>query len=83
MDIAIAANKYRHRKHFDLVLFNFSANVLMTKRMYRSLAGYVVPLIPSLVYSVYYGGFLAQFVIEKMGMMGSLPQPYGINFFLL
>ncbi|KAJ4748999.1 Endoplasmic reticulum metallopeptidase 1 [Rhynchospora pubera] len=43
----------------------------------RSLAGYVVPLIPCLVYSVYYGGFLTQFVIEKMGMMGSLPQPYG------
>ncbi|KAF3341646.1 endoplasmic reticulum metallopeptidase 1 [Carex littledalei] len=43
----------------------------------RSLAGYVVPLIPSLVYSVYYGGFLSQFVIEKMGMMGSLQQPYG------
>jgi hypothetical protein len=37
----------------------------------------VVPLIPSLVYSVYYGGFLAQFVIEKLGMTGSLPQPYG------
>ncbi|XP_072972692.1 uncharacterized protein [Typha angustifolia] len=43
----------------------------------KSLAGYVVPLIPCLTYGVYYGGFLIQFLIEKMGMMGSLPQPYG------
>ncbi|XP_010926709.2 uncharacterized protein [Elaeis guineensis] len=43
----------------------------------RSLAGYVVPLIPCLTYVAYYGGFLDQFLVEKMGMMGSLPQPYG------
>ncbi|XP_058103302.1 uncharacterized protein LOC131246870 isoform X1 [Magnolia sinica] len=43
----------------------------------KSLAGYIVPLIPCLIYSVYFGGFLVQFVIEKMGMMGSLPHPYG------
>ncbi|XP_058103307.1 uncharacterized protein LOC131246870 isoform X6 [Magnolia sinica] len=45
----------------------------------KSLAGYIVPLIPCLIYSVYFGGFLVQFVIEKMGMMGSLPHPYGAN----
>ncbi|XP_031481288.1 uncharacterized protein LOC116251263 [Nymphaea colorata] len=43
----------------------------------RSLAGYVITLIPLLLYSVYFGGFLVQFLIEKMGMMGSLPPPYG------
>lgn len=43
----------------------------------RSLVGYVVPMIPCLLYCLYYGGFLIQFLIEKMGMMGSLPKPYG------
>ncbi|CAN6447483.1 unnamed protein product [Victoria cruziana] len=43
----------------------------------RSVAGYVIGLIPLLLYSVYFGGFLVQFLIEKMGMMGSLPPPYG------
>ncbi|KAL9679822.1 hypothetical protein QQ045_017692 [Rhodiola kirilowii] len=38
---------------------------------------YVVPLIPCLVYCAYFGGLLVQFLIEKMGMMGSLPAPYG------
>ncbi|XP_077250312.1 Zn-dependent exopeptidases superfamily protein [Tasmannia lanceolata] len=46
-------------------------------RSLKSVAGYVLPLIPCLAYSVYFGGFLVQFVIEKMGMIGSLPQPYG------
>ncbi|CAA6664062.1 unnamed protein product [Spirodela intermedia] len=46
-------------------------------KSFRSLAGYVIPLIPDLLYSVYFGAFLVQFVIEKMGMMGSLPHPYG------
>ncbi|KAL5973045.1 hypothetical protein ACLOJK_039852, partial [Asimina triloba] len=32
---------------------------------------------PCLMYAVYFGGFLVQFLIEKMGMMGSLPHPYG------
>ncbi|XVF02740.1 hypothetical protein REPUB_Repub04eG0200100 [Reevesia pubescens] len=43
----------------------------------RSTVFYVIPLIPCLTYSVYFGGFLIQFLIEKMGMMGSLPPPYG------
>ncbi|KAE8732073.1 NADH-ubiquinone oxidoreductase 11 kDa subunit [Hibiscus syriacus] len=43
----------------------------------RSTVFYVIPLIPCLTYSVYFGGFLVQFFIEKMGMMGSLPPPYG------
>ncbi|XP_021630979.1 endoplasmic reticulum metallopeptidase 1 isoform X3 [Manihot esculenta] len=38
---------------------------------------YVVPLIPCILYSVYFGGFLVQFLIEKMGMMGAAPPPYG------
>jgi hypothetical protein len=45
--------------------------------MCRSLVAYVVPMIPCLLYCLYYGGFLIQFLIEKMGMMGSLPKPYG------
>ena len=44
---------------------------------FRSIACYVVPLIPALTYSVYFSGILAQFLIEKMGMMGSLPPPHG------
>ncbi|WOL03722.1 endoplasmic reticulum metallopeptidase 1 [Canna indica] len=43
----------------------------------KSLAGYLIPMIPCLLYVVYYGGFLVQFLIEKMGMMGSLPEPFG------
>lgn len=43
----------------------------------RSAACYVVPLIPCLLHAVYFSGFLVQFLIEKMGMMGSLPPPYG------
>lgn len=45
--------------------------------MYRSLVAYVLPMTPCLLYGLYYGGFLIQFLIEKMGMMGSLPKPYG------
>ncbi|KAK9137049.1 hypothetical protein Sjap_007643 [Stephania japonica] len=41
---------------------------------YRSIIGYALLMIPSLIYSVYFGGFLVQFLIEKMGMMGSLPR---------
>ncbi|KAI3919594.1 hypothetical protein MKX01_018417 [Papaver californicum] len=44
---------------------------------FKSAMSYVIPLIPCLVYCVYFGGFLIQFVTEKMGMMGSLPSPYG------
>ncbi|KAK3124891.1 hypothetical protein QOZ80_7BG0595620 [Eleusine coracana subsp. coracana] len=43
----------------------------------KSLVAYLVPMIPCLLYCLYYGGFLIQFLIEKMGMMGSLPKPYG------
>ncbi|XP_015572239.3 endoplasmic reticulum metallopeptidase 1 [Ricinus communis] len=43
----------------------------------RSAVIYIIPLIPCLIYSVYFGGFLAQFLIEKMGMMGAVPPPYG------
>ncbi|XP_057775154.1 uncharacterized protein LOC130994138 [Salvia miltiorrhiza] len=43
----------------------------------RSAASYVIPLVPCLMYSIYFGGFLAVFVIEKMGMTGSHPPPYG------
>lgn len=38
---------------------------------------YTFPLLPCLTYSVHFGGFVTQFLIEKMGMMGSLPPPYG------
>ncbi|KAI3966619.1 hypothetical protein MKW92_024597 [Papaver armeniacum] len=44
---------------------------------FKSTMSYVIPLIPCLAYCVYFGGFLIQFVTEKMGMMGSLPSPYG------
>ncbi|KAK7319050.1 hypothetical protein RJT34_03760 [Clitoria ternatea] len=47
------------------------------QRSLRSTIFYMLPLVPCLTYSVYFGGFLAQFLIEKMGMMGSLPPPYG------
>ncbi|XP_057751017.1 uncharacterized protein LOC130969357 [Arachis stenosperma] len=43
----------------------------------RSTMFYILPLVPCLAYTVYFGGFLVQFLIEKMGMMGSLPPPYG------
>ncbi|XP_042501185.1 endoplasmic reticulum metallopeptidase 1 isoform X2 [Macadamia integrifolia] len=43
----------------------------------KSVAAYVTPLVPYLVYCVCFFGFLVQFLIEKMGMMGSLPHPYG------
>ncbi|KAF7813617.1 endoplasmic reticulum metallopeptidase 1 isoform X1 [Senna tora] len=44
----------------------------------RSTMFYMIPLVPCLAYSVYFGGFLSQFVIEKMGMMGALPLPWGV-----
>ncbi|XP_020229778.1 endoplasmic reticulum metallopeptidase 1 isoform X1 [Cajanus cajan] len=47
------------------------------QRSLRSTMFYILPLVPCLAYSVYFGGILAQFLIEKMGMMGSLPPPYG------
>ncbi|XP_068326281.1 uncharacterized protein [Pyrus communis] len=43
----------------------------------RSTLFYVLPVLPCLAYSVYFGGFLVQFVVEKLGMMGALPPPYG------
>ncbi|KAH9708259.1 peptidase M28 domain-containing protein [Citrus sinensis] len=47
------------------------------RRSLRSTLFYVVPLIPCITYSVYFGGFVVQFLIEKMGMMGAFPSPYG------
>ncbi|XP_028772181.1 endoplasmic reticulum metallopeptidase 1 [Neltuma alba] len=43
----------------------------------RSTMFYMIPLVPCLAYSVYFGGFFSEFVIEKMGMMGALPLPWG------
>ncbi|XP_024991667.1 endoplasmic reticulum metallopeptidase 1-like [Cynara cardunculus var. scolymus] len=42
-----------------------------------SAACFLLPSLPCLLHSVYFSGFLAQFLIEKMGMMGSLPLPHG------
>ncbi|XP_022962144.1 endoplasmic reticulum metallopeptidase 1-like isoform X1 [Cucurbita moschata] len=47
------------------------------RRSLRSILFFVLPMVPYLAYSVYFGGFLAQFLIEKTGMMGSIPPPYG------
>ncbi|KAL6639103.1 hypothetical protein ACP70R_022833 [Stipagrostis hirtigluma subsp. patula] len=47
------------------------------KQSPKLLLSYVIPMTPCILYCLYYGGFLIQFVIEKMGMMGSLPKPYG------
>ncbi|KAI4373791.1 hypothetical protein MLD38_011871 [Melastoma candidum] len=44
---------------------------------FRSTIIYVMPLVPCIAYSVYFSGFLIQFLIEKMGMMGSIAPPYG------
>ncbi|EXC06150.1 Endoplasmic reticulum metallopeptidase 1 [Morus notabilis] len=44
---------------------------------FRATMFYLTPQIPFLAYSVYFGGFLVQFSVEKMGMMGSSPPPYG------
>ncbi|KAJ6313123.1 hypothetical protein OIU76_011262 [Salix suchowensis] len=44
---------------------------------FRPAVFYVIPLIPCLTYSVYFSGFVIQFLIEKMGMIGFLPPPYG------
>ncbi|KAF5182275.1 Endoplasmic reticulum metallopeptidase, partial [Thalictrum thalictroides] len=52
-------------------------NKIFGRRSVKPTMGYVLILVPTLTYSVYFGGFLVQFLIEKMGMMGSLPQPYG------
>ncbi|PIA51174.1 hypothetical protein AQUCO_01100187v1 [Aquilegia coerulea] len=52
-------------------------NKIFGHRSVKPTMGYVLILVPTLTYSVYFGGFFVQFLIEKMGMMGSLPQPYG------
>ncbi|KAI4385299.1 hypothetical protein MLD38_003343 [Melastoma candidum] len=46
-------------------------------RSLRSTTIYVMPLIPCIAFAVYFSGLLTQFLIEKMGMMGSIPPPYG------
>ncbi|ESQ28568.1 hypothetical protein EUTSA_v10018109mg [Eutrema salsugineum] len=38
---------------------------------------YVIPLVPCLLYSVYFSGILTLLLIEKTGMMGAVPPPYG------
>ncbi|XP_074295688.1 uncharacterized protein LOC141623484 [Silene latifolia] len=43
----------------------------------RSVVVYIFPLLPCMTFSVHFGGFLIQFLIEKMGMMGSVPPPFG------
>ncbi|XP_048318520.1 uncharacterized protein LOC107428382 isoform X4 [Ziziphus jujuba] len=48
-------------------------------QLLRTAVFYVIAQIPSLAYSVYFGGFLVQFLIEKMGMMGTIPPPYDSN----
>ncbi|ERN09980.1 hypothetical protein AMTR_s00013p00220950 [Amborella trichopoda] len=50
---------------------------LFGQKSLRAVVGYIVPLVPPLTFNVYFGGFLVQFLVEKMGMMGSLPNPYG------
>ncbi|GAB2297617.1 hypothetical protein Dimus_031709 [Dionaea muscipula] len=42
-----------------------------------SVTCYIFPLLPCLTYAIYFGGFLTQFAIERMGMTGSFPPPYG------
>ncbi|GER56068.1 Zn-dependent exopeptidases superfamily protein [Striga asiatica] len=58
------------------ILFRLSTKFFGHQSL-RSTACYVIPLIPCLMYSLYFGGFVAAFLIEKMGMTGSLPPPYG------
>ncbi|KAJ4822548.1 hypothetical protein Tsubulata_050090 [Turnera subulata] len=58
------------------IFFCLSVN-LYGHQSVRSTMLYVIPLVPCLTYSVYFGGFLVQFLIEKMGMMGAIPPPYG------
>eukprot|EP01018_Ginkgo_biloba_P014095 Gb_29425 [translate_table: standard] len=43
----------------------------------KSLLGYTIPLIVPITFSIYFGGVFMQFLIEKTGMFGSVPQPYG------
>ncbi|XP_004310069.1 PREDICTED: endoplasmic reticulum metallopeptidase 1 [Fragaria vesca subsp. vesca] len=50
---------------------------LFGRKSLRSTLIYMLPILPCLAYSVYFGAFLVQFLIEKMGMMGALPPPYG------
>ncbi|KAB1225806.1 Endoplasmic reticulum metallopeptidase 1 [Morella rubra] len=46
-------------------------------RSLRSTVFYVIPLIPCVAFTVFFSGLLSQFLIEKMGMMGDVPPPYG------
>lgn len=43
----------------------------------KSLLGYIIPLILPIAFSLYFGGVCIQFLIEKMGMFGTVPEPYG------
>lgn len=47
------------------------------RHLLRSLLGYIIPLILPIAFSLYVGGICIQFLIEKMGMFGAVPDPYG------
>ncbi|KAH9315251.1 hypothetical protein KI387_023878, partial [Taxus chinensis] len=50
---------------------------IFDRQSVKSLLGYSIPLLVPITYSVYFGGVCLQFLIEKMGMFGAVPQPYG------
>ncbi|KAG6651302.1 hypothetical protein I3843_06G095700 [Carya illinoinensis] len=56
---------------------SFCLSKSYSRQPFRSTVFYMIPLIPFLTYSVYFAGFLAQFLIERMGMMGAVPPPFG------
>ncbi|KAL5717613.1 hypothetical protein ACHQM5_010595 [Ranunculus cassubicifolius] len=58
-------------------IFSCLLNKLFGRQSVKPMIGYVTVFIPCLMYSGYFGGFFVQFLIEKMGMMGSLPPPFG------
>ncbi|CAO2829716.1 unnamed protein product [Amaranthus hypochondriacus] len=61
------------------MLLAWLSNQLLSYRNHslRSVLVYTFPLLPCLTYSVHFSGFIMQFLIEKMGMIGSIPPPYG------
>lgn len=61
----------------SLSIYNVNFRCFWIHLFFRSTIIYVIPLVPCLLYAVYFGGFLIPFIIEKMGMMGSVPPPYG------
>ncbi|XP_011041497.1 PREDICTED: endoplasmic reticulum metallopeptidase 1-like isoform X1 [Populus euphratica] len=59
------------------IFFSLSVKSYDHHQSPRPAVFYVIPLIPCLTYSAYFSGFVIQFLIEKMGMIGFLPPPYG------